>query len=238
MDEWRPIAPVDVEPTPTPQRRRLSDLTQHGRDLIVWMGVGRLVAIAVTIPLLGIGAYALLRTPSPPVETRIEFASTVPTVDVVDTSSATSLSIEVTVHVAGHVHHPGVYVLHKGQRIVDAIRAAGGAQPIADLDMINLAVLLDDGEQIYVPAVGEAVSSPVIGRVGSSSPSSSTRFPMNINSASASDLEALPGIGPSTAAAIIDHRTKVGPFESTSGLLDVPGIGTAKYEAIKDLVTT
>jgi competence protein ComEA len=237
MDEWRPIAPPD-DPISVADDSRgaLKARVQQAREFIRWMGAGRIFTAMVTVPLIGFGGYLLLRTPPPPVETEIDYATTVP--ESADRATDDlSVASQVVVHVAGHVYAPGVYTLESGQRIVDAIRAAGGAQPIADLNTINLALVVKDGDQIYVPAVGEVNLAPATGRIGMPSAGQPDSFPVNINSATAENLDALPGVGPSTAAAIVSHRDTFGPFVSTSDLLEVPGIGPAKFEAIKDLVT-
>lgn len=238
MDDWRPVAPAD-EPVSEPEQpsRGLAARMREVRALVHWLGPGRILTTVITIPAIAVGAYLLVRTPAPPVEAGIEYATIVPAQEQ-DQVGQTSGATQVMVHVAGHVYSPGVYALDTGQRIVDAIRAAGGAQPIADLNTINLALLVKDGDQVYVPAVGEVQLSPATGRIGISSATGENEFPVNINSATAPQLDSLPGIGPSTAAAIVGHRDKFGPFASTSGLLDVAGIGPAKFEAIKDLVTT
>lgn len=246
MDDWRPIAHVEEPEQMSRQRsRRLVDWIDHGRRLVHWFGVARIFTTLVTVPLIGFGVFALLRPERAPVEADIRYASTVTTGDrnpVIATKRAGDMAVgdedsaEILVHVAGHVYSPGVYALAVTGRIVDAIRAAGGAQPIADLNAINLAHRLTDGDQIYVPAVGEVVRSSTTGRVGVDNGEEPTVFPIDINTATASVLDELPGIGPSTAAAIIAHRENVGRFTSTSGLLDVPGIGASKFDAIKDLV--
>ncbi|MFM8857361.1 MAG: helix-hairpin-helix domain-containing protein [Actinomycetota bacterium] len=246
MDDWRPIAHVEeLEQMPRRQPRQLATWIDHGRRLVHWFGAARIFTTLVTVPLIGFGVFALLRPEPSPVEADIRYASTVPTSDqgsIIDANREGKVTVEagtsagIVVHVAGHVYSPGVYTLTVTGRIVDAIRAAGGAQPIADLNAINLALRLSDGDQIYVPAVGEVVRSSTAGRIGVESDDERSVFPIDINSATASVLEELPGIGPSTAAAIIAHRENVGRFASTSGLLDVPGIGTSKFEAIKDLV--
>lgn len=238
MDPWRPIAPVD-EPTEDHEssNRRVAPRIQAAREFVHWLGVGRMFSVLVTVPLLGVGGYLLLRTPAAPVETKIDYATTVPEPRA-QRGLETETSTQIMVHVAGHVYSPGVYALDAGQRIVDAIRAAGGAEPIADLNSVNLALLVSDGDQVYVPAVGEVHHAPAVGRIGTASAGESGTFPVNINSATAADLDALPGVGPSTAAAIVSFRDQFGPFASTSDLLEVPGIGPAKFEAIKSLVTT
>jgi competence protein ComEA len=120
--------------------------------------------------------------------------------------------------------------------VADAIAAAGGLTPAADASRINLAAPVADGERVYVLAVGEQEPAVAVG----SSPSGegdAPAGPVNLNTADAEALDALPGVGPATAAAIIDHREKVGPFTAVDQLLDVPGIGDAKLEALRDLVT-
>lgn len=247
MDDWRPIAHVEESESASEERSsRLGEWIDHVRRLVHWFGVARIFTTVVTVPLIGIGVFALVRPEPAPVEADIRYASTIPesvgdhtmtsTDRGGDASAGDAPLREIVVHVAGHVYSPGVYTLGAQGRIVDAIRAAGGAQPVADLDAINLAHPLSDGDQIYVPAFGEAVRTSTTGRVGVDSDDESSIFPVDINTATALVLEELPGVGPSTAAAIIAHRENVGRFTSTSGLLDVPGIGAAKYEAIKDLV--
>ena len=141
-----------------------------------------------------------------------------------------------TVHVAGRVSAPGVYQLSLGSRIVDAVRAAGGAAPDADLHAVNLARPLEDGQQVYVPAQGERPPGSAAGPLDDSDDSTNPDLPVNINSATVEDLDRLPGIGPTTATAIVAHRDQHGPFASTDGLLDVPGIGPAKLAALSGLV--
>jgi competence protein ComEA len=163
-------------------------------------------------------------------------------------ASGSTVPTEVVVHVAGAVRSPGVQHLPGGARVVDAVDAAGGANPDADLARINLAAPLQDGQQIYVPRVGETPPTPVGGSGGtsssvsggsgsSSSTGSATGQPVNINTASADELDTLPGVGPTTAEAIIAYREQNGPFTSVDQLLDVRGIGDAKLEQLRNLVT-
>jgi competence protein ComEA len=138
--------------------------------------------------------------------------------------------------VAGWVRHPGVYEFHDGDRVIDAIEAAGGARRGAALDALNLAAPLADGTQILVPrrqASGSTGSTPSAPFVGGDVTSSK----VNVNSASAEELEALPGIGEVIAQEILNYRTANGPFGSVDDLLDVSGIGEVTLENIRDLVT-
>jgi competence protein ComEA len=136
---------------------------------------------------------------------------------------------EIYVHILGQVVNPGLYALSEGARAVDAVAAAGGFTAEADAAGINLARFVSDGEQIVVPAVGETPSGAVPGIGGDGR--------VNLNTADAAALDTLPGIGPATAAKIIAWRDDNGRFASVDDLLDVGGIGPAKLDAIRDLVT-
>ena len=144
----------------------------------------------------------------------------------------------IVVHVTGAVPRPGVYALAQGSRVQDAISAAGGFLADAEKNGINLARALEDGEQLNIPYVEGA--SPVIGTEVppfASTQSSSSSELVNINTASQTELETLPGIGPTTAQKIIQYREQNGPFVSTQDIINVPGIGPGTYERIKDLIT-
>ena len=134
-----------------------------------------------------------------------------------------------TAHAAGAIARPGVYRLPPGARVTDLLDAAGGPAADADLDQLNLAAPVGDGERIYVPHKGE-VAPPVAGGVAAPA------GPVDVNRASADELDALPGVGPATAQAIIDYRTKNGPFRRVDDLLEVPGIGDAKLATLRDKV--
>jgi competence protein ComEA len=143
----------------------------------------------------------------------------------------------VIVHVAGAVAEPGVQRLPAGARVVDALEAAGGPLPEADLARVNLAAVLVDGQQVYVVRPGEIPPTPVPG-AGAGGPAGGTpAAPVDVNRAPAALLEELPGVGPTTAAAIIAHREQHGPFASVDDLLEVRGIGEAKLEQLRGLVT-
>ncbi|OQY30552.1 MAG: hypothetical protein B6I38_07255, partial [Anaerolineaceae bacterium 4572_5.1] len=126
--------------------------------------------------------------------------------------------VPVSVYVTGAVTNPGLYDLAQGSRVADAIEAAGGFLPIADKENINLAVALEDGMQIEVANVS----------IYSADGANTER--VNINTATADELDTLPGIGPSTAQAIVDHRRQYGSFQRTDEIQDVSGIGPATYD--------
>jgi competence protein ComEA len=137
-----------------------------------------------------------------------------------------------------------VYELSSASRVADAVQAAGGALADGDLDGLNLAALLVDGQRIYVPHVGEVdpASVPSGGAPSGCTPGGGTTpvapaGPIDLNTATASDLETLPGVGPATAAAIVEDREHNGPFPSIDDLDRVPGIGPAKLAALRDQVT-
>jgi competence protein ComEA len=155
---------------------------------------------------------------------------------------ATVSATQVVVHVVGAVAVPGVQRLPAGSRVIDAVEAAGGAAPDADLSRVNLAAVLADGQQVVVLRPGEA--PPVAAGAGPSSAGAVDGASgagggavIDINRASAAELEELPGVGPATAEAIIAHREQNGPFASVDDLLDVRGIGEAKLEQLRDRAT-
>ena len=133
--------------------------------------------------------------------------------------------VPISVHINGSVVSPGVYDLPKGSRVVDAINAAGGFLPVADSENINLAAIVEDGSRIDIAKRSNYASG------------GNDTNRININTATLDELDTLPGVGPSTAQAIIDHRRQFGNFQRTDQLTDVSGIGPATYERIKDLIT-
>ena len=152
-------------------------------------------------------------------------------------ASASASPSVLIVDVAGWVRKPGVYEFAEGDRVIDAIDAAGGPRPGADLASLNLAAPLADGTQILVAKEGAAP----VGADGTPLPSGEGATGggtlINVNTASATDLEELPGVGEVISAAIVDYRTQNGPFTSVDQLEDVSGIGPSTLENIRDLVT-
>jgi competence protein ComEA len=141
---------------------------------------------------------------------------------------ARAVTAKLVVYVSGAVRRPGLYRLTQGTRIADALALAGGATAKADLVAVNLAAPLADGEQVVVPLHGAA------GATGGAAPSPTA--PLDLNSASLEQLDALPGIGPTTAQKILDYRQAHGAFHSLADLDAVPGIGPARLEQLKGLV--
>jgi competence protein ComEA len=146
------------------------------------------------------------------------------------------------VDVTGRVRQPGVYTLNLGDRVIDAIRRAGGALPGADLTSLNLAELLSDGEQIVVGRAGDVGHASGTTAGGGSSTTGGgagggSGGLVNVNTATLDELEALPGIGPVLAQRIIDYREQHGPFGSVQDLLNVSGIGDSHLSDLEPLVT-
>lgn len=146
------------------------------------------------------------------------------------------------VHVIGAVLRPGLYAFVDGSRVQDAITAAGGLMSDANLEGINLAAALEDGQQLIIPSGGGGVAAaePTAGfRVLPSTDSTATPSGdlVNINTASAEVLAELPGIGPTTAQRIVDYRTENGPFVRIEDLTNVAGIGPATFDSIRTLIT-
>jgi competence protein ComEA len=140
----------------------------------------------------------------------------------------------VIVYITGAVPRPGVYALPQGARIQDAISAAGGFLADAEKSQINLAALVADGDKLDIPYVEGA--SPVLATPGPTVVAVTTEL-VNINTASAAELDTLPGIGPTTAQKIIEYRQQNGPFINTEDIVNVSGIGPGTYERIKNLIT-
>jgi competence protein ComEA len=141
------------------------------------------------------------------------------------------------VHVAGAVANPGVVELVRGARVIDAIEAAGGGAAEADLDRLNLASKVVDGQRVLVQRVGEPAVAAAPGDGTGSADPTTTGGLINVNTATALQLEELPGIGPVLATAIIAERDRRGTFRSVNELRDVRGIGEQRFADIRDLVT-
>lgn len=233
-----PLGPHDLRPAevellrPAPPRSwrervdQLADATGTTPARIL-AGAAGLVGVALV-------ALWLTRPPTPPPEVNLPFAST--TALAAAPSPMPPAPTRLVVHVAGAVVDPGVHELMPGARVVDAIKAAGGLTPQADAARINLAAPVSDGERIYVLRVDEDAAPSVAGPAPAGAAGASSAL-VNLNEADEAALDALPGVGPSTAKAIIEHRRKIGRFTSVDQLLDVRGIGEAKLEQIRPLVT-
>jgi competence protein ComEA len=184
-----------------------------------------LAGILLLIALLVLAGRYLIRagTPEPPRSARI-----------VSEQPRAAESPKLVVHVVGAVRHAGLYRLREGSRIADALARAGGATRKADLTVVNLAAPLSDGVQVVVPT-----RTPVAAAASAASPGSSSGTPagpVNLNTATLEQLDALPGVGPVTAQKILDYRQQSGGFASVDELDAVPGIGPARMEQLREAV--
>ena len=220
-----PKTPEPPEAAAASWRRRLLDLVEFRPRETIALGVLCLLLVAGAA-----FAYArsLPKSTPRPLATPIAPAS-------IEPSAAASGGL--IVHVAGAVQTPGVYTLPAGARVIDGIKAAGGAAPGADLSAINLARPLTDGERVYIPRRGETPPPDAGAGAQAQGGGGSSGGKVNLNSATPAELEALPGIGQVLAQRIVDYRTQHGPFRSTRDLLKVEGIGEKKFDSIKDYVT-
>ncbi len=196
-----------------------------------------------------VGVWWVVRVPPPPPEASIPFATTTIASNLIASNTAASSALpssaNITVYVSGEVVKPGVYVLLATARVIDALQAAGGATNHADLVVVNLAAPLVDAAQVFIPRIGSTpratlprphagVNLPIAGGSGSAGGgATSAAGIVDINSATLFDLDALPGVGPSTAQAIIDYRVANGPYASVDDLLNVRGIGPSKLAAMR-----
>jgi competence protein ComEA len=227
--------PDDLPSSPIQPFRPLPDLTWHDRadaflarfrDLERPARLLAAVAGAVVAVVLG---FVLLR----PDAARSAPEDTLPRASAAPSPAAPSTTgAIVVVQAAGAVVNPGLYRLAHGTRVDDLVRAAGGLAPDADADRVNLAALLTDGQKVYIPRIGEALPADI----ASPDEASSSAQVVDLNTASAAQLETLPGVGPATAQAIIDYRSQHGAFRSVDDLLNVRGIGPAKLDAMRALV--
>lgn len=231
-------------PRPRPGHPFVARLRERTEPWVEWFGLRRLVATAVTVALLVAGGWWLLRAPDQPTEAGLPYAARAasPSSTIVGPPAsgapppATTVPSALVVHVAGAVVAPGVYEVDGAARTADALTAAGGPAPGADVDALNLAAPLRDGERVYVPIEGESVPPPV-DAPGAALVGTAPAGPIDLNRATPAELDALPGIGPATAAAIVAHRDANGPFAAVDDLEQVRGIGPAKLDVIRPLVT-
>lgn len=233
-----------------------------GVDLRHWarfLGPRRILAGVVGVVVAGLAGWWLLRPAAVPVEVQLPVVTVTesvvsPATDV-PSASGTTVPGRLRVHVAGAVRRPGVYTLDAGARVVDAVRAAGGATDSADLERINLAQTVLDTEQVMVPRKVSSRPRVTVAPRHVPRPPGTTTLPpststegevvaptqvgstVNLNTAGVDQLDTLPGIGPATAKAIVAHRTRKGPFSRVEDLLAIDGIGPKKLDAIRDLVS-
>ncbi len=149
---------------------------------------------------------------------------------------------EIVVYVSGLVSHPGVLKVPVGVRVLDAVNAAGGLLQGADITKINLAQPVKDGMQVHIPgrpldsSAAATPAYPATPAAQSAAKNSPTESKININTATAAELDKLPGVGPAMAGRIVEYRNANGPFKEGADLKNVKGLGEAKYEKLKDKI--
>jgi len=254
-DERRPTGRADARARPRREQRlaAVSDgpLTRLADRVRDWrtdarLGVVVLVLVAVAAGVvwyrIGVGGASAGEPASAPRAVTTTVASAGSPGDPTPSTTAKGSSATIAVHVAGAVTHPGVVELRAGARVIDAVEAVGGALADGDLDRLNLAAKVADGQRVYVAKVGQADPGVVdgTGGVDSGTGAGGSGVPgakVNLNTASQAQLEELPGIGPTYAQSIITERQRRGGFTSVNDLRSVRGIGDKRFAELAPLVT-
>ncbi|NKQ34574.1 MAG: ComEA family DNA-binding protein [Chloroflexi bacterium] len=202
------------------------------KNRIVWLVVGIFIGV-----IMGVGSMTLRKQVQP---APIVIVPPEPTA----TPEPTSTPGLIRVFVNGQVAEPAIYELPPGSLVEAAVEAAGGFAAGANTAVVNLAQPLSDGVQVYVPAEDEnapvpltVVSQPNTSPLAASASGNTAVGLININTATIEELDSLPGVGPSTAQKIIEYRESNGSFAAIENIMDVTGIGEAKFEKIKDQIT-
>lgn len=205
-----------------------------------------IIAIIAFLLIIGIGIYFFIQKNQQSQYEINDFFSD----DIINNEDETNNTIiekelneqTIIVHITGQVKNAGIYELPENARIADAIKAAGGETKNANLNKVNLAFILSDGQKIYIPSKNEnEVNEYITSESGDNvivedNIKGGKSKKVNINNATQEQLEELPGIGPSIAKKIIEYKNQIGKFTSVEQLMEVSGIGEAKYEKIKDYV--
>lgn len=204
------------------------------QEKLAWVVIGIIIGI-----MIGAGGVALSNRTRP---APIVIVPPAPT----PAPQPTATPAAIRVYVNGQVVIPAVYELAPGSLVQQAVTAAGGFTADANTAVVNLAQSLVDGAHIYVPALGESVAQPVTvvtvqnvtsGNGVTADTVTNADGLININTADQTDLETLPGVGPSTAQNIITYREEHGPFSKIEDIMEVPGIGEGKFNQMKELIT-
>ena len=192
----------------------------------------RIIAIGIVVIIcLIIGIILALNTKEYTEITTAEVFDTTEEETIIETLNT------IKIHISGEVNYNGILELEEGSRIDDAIKQAGGATQNADINKINLAYELSDGQKIYIPNINEEENKEyIMQNSGLEGEEEKIQEKININKATQTELETLPGVGPSLALKIIKHRKENGKFKSIEELKNVSGVGENKYEELKELI--
>ena len=201
------------------------------------------VAVAVVVLAVGVRYVVLPKAAGPAGGAPLVLAPPSPSPASPAAAASPTAAADVLVYVCGAVKSPGVVRVPADARVADALELAGGPEAKAELAAVNLAAKVVDGQQIVVPergtvaAAGAAASGAAGGAAAAGGSAAVPGAPVNINTASLEELDALSGVGPATAQKIIDYRTASGPFKTVEDIKNVSGIGDAKFAAMKDSIT-
>lgn len=209
------------------------------KDLNIKQIIILLIIVCIVIGTIGLYIYKTTKDEDEYYDT--DFFTEVNTVEEEEDDGENTI----LVHITGSVKSNGIVILKEGARIIDAIEAAGGETEDADVNKLNLAYELQDGEKLYIPSINDAENLEYITKEsgdnviveGSGNMVSNKEEIININTANKDELTKLPGIGESTANKIITYREENGKFKDIEEIKNVPGIGNAKFESIKDSIT-
>ena len=162
--------------------------------------------------------------------------------DINTTIKEEKINTTIKIHIAGAIKNPGIIELEENARIADAVEKAGGMTEEANIEKINLAYQVKDGQKIYIPSIYDIEETEIItneaGEKIIENEENSSESLININTATETELETLPGIGPSTALKIVKYRKENGNFKKIEEIKNVSGIGESKYEKIKEYICT
>jgi competence protein ComEA len=226
-----PDLPPPPAPPPSPGERLRELFGALGPVRERWAAL--LGSTAAVVVLVAAAAIGLRPAPEPPElslpRAEPQAPDAAPAGAAAPAPAAAGEAGEIYVHAAGAVARPGVYRLAAGARVADVVAAAGGPAPDADLDRLNLAAKVEDGARVRVPRRGEVLPEDDAGLATGAE----ADRPLDLNAATAAELERLPGIGPATASAIVEYRRQHGRFRSVEQLLEVRGIGPAKLAALR-----
>lgn len=199
------------------------------------------ILLVVLIIIISLGYKFVLKDLLEPANTQLGIVSSLEDDPNIQTNTIELIeeSPEIMVHISGQVYSPGLVELVRGDRVKDAVKMAGGLKKEADLDRINLAKKVEDEEKIYIPKIGEDIESELLDEINLALSSQGTnkgsQDKININLASESELDTLPGVGKVIAGRIIDYRSS-SPFRTIEELKNVSGIGDKIYEGLKELI--
>lgn len=203
-----------------------------------WFKEHKSVIFVVGIVFVLIGYYvftALERPISHEEENSWNLSEEVVVEEEVEEEAQTEVIEEILVDVKGSVNQPGVYLAESGDRVIDLIEKAGGLNEKANESAINFAMRVTDEMVLYVPAIGEELNLPL--DAGATLTNSSNRDKVNLNTATQSDLETLPGIGPAKAQTILEYREQNGPFQTIEDIMKISGFGEKTFEKLKDSIS-